>query len=452
MKSRTWQQTLVGSTGLTLAACWFTAGRLGAEERVFDNNFAEVAATTFFQRHDRWPTSIVEMASLAIEGPVALRRPALFKPEDYRSMGFEVLPDGSLRLTLTAPSGRSETHICEKPPTDADRVIGEQGYLIIHDGSSFYYLARDGTFISGPLNSWCGRVIEGTYQSTSPMSFEAFGTMIYLNRPSRRIWYDMGFEINSVRRDGEPFDANNFAPLRRREDGAERVFPANPVCHRAYFVFNRLIPVAESTNAVAAVVEGMRGISMQQPAMAQNQSTPQSRQRDRVYAMLMAFGTNAVPAVAAALTDPDVGMRRNAALVLIDLNAPWSRKARVDTTAALPALIRAMDDPDAHVRAWAAHAIEPMGPAGAPAVPALIRLLSDPDEGPRNDSAIALRAIGAAAKSALPALRRNLEDPMKDPRNFARRAIEAIEADIVREEAPGGNPSRGKDRNKPEGP
>ncbi|MCC6353751.1 MAG: HEAT repeat domain-containing protein [Verrucomicrobiae bacterium] len=187
---------------------------------------------------------------------------------------------------------------------------------------------------------------------------------------------------------------------------------------------------------VAAVVEEMRGISMQQPAMAQNQSTPESRRSDRIDAMLRAFGTKAVPAVAAALADPDVGMRRNAALVLIDLNAPWSRKPRVDTTGAIPALIRAMDDPDAHVRAWAAHAIEPMGPAGAPAVPALIRLLSDPDEGPRNDSAIALRAIGAAAKSALPALRRNLEDPMKDPRNFARRAIEAIEADIVREKAP----------------
>lgn len=203
---------------------------------------------------------------------------------------------------------------------------------------------------------------------------------------------------------------------------------------------------------VAAVVEEMRGISMQEPAMAQNQSTPESRRRDRIYAMLRAFGTNAVPAVAAALSDPDVGMRRNAALVLIDLNAPWSRKPRVDTTAAIPALIRAMEDPDAHVRAWAAHAIQPMGPAGAPAVPALIRLLSDPDEGPRNDSAIALRAIGAPAKSALPALRRNLEDPMKDPRHFARMAIEAIEADIVRGKAPGGNPSRGGDQNRPEGP
>ena len=89
MKSRTWQQFLGGSSGLALAACWLSTGRLGAGERGFDNNFAEVAVTTFFQRHDRWPTSIVEIASLAIEGPVALRRPALFKPEDYQAIGLE---------------------------------------------------------------------------------------------------------------------------------------------------------------------------------------------------------------------------------------------------------------------------------------------------------------------------------------------------------------------------
>lgn len=79
--------------------------------------------------------------------------------------------------------------------------------------------------------------------------------------------------------------------------------------------------MAASTNSVAAVVEEMRGVSMQQPAMYQT-PTPDSRRRERIYAMLRSFGTNAVPAVAAALTDPDVGMRRNAALVLIDLNAP----------------------------------------------------------------------------------------------------------------------------------
>lgn len=446
MKSPTRQRILTAIGGLVLAACW-----LVAEERAFDNNFAEVAAWVFFQRNERWPTNIVELADMD-RGPLVVPRyPSSFRPEDYRSMGFEVLPDGRLRLTLTAHSGKSETRVCEKPPTEATRIIEEQGYLIVHDGSSFYYLARDGTFVSGPLNSWCGRAIQGTYRSVAPMFFDAFGTMAYFNGPSRHMWCEMSFEINSVKRDGESFDPKNLGFFYRNEDGSTREFPTNPVCHKAYFAFDRLIPVAASTNSVAAVVEEMRGVPMQQPAMYQ-QPTPDSRRRECIYAMLRSFGTNAVPALAAALTDPDVGMRRNAALVLIDLNAPWSRKPRVDTTAAIPALIRAMEDPDAHVRAWAAHAIQPMGPAGAPAVPALIRLLSDPDEGPRNNSAIALRAIGAAAKSALPALRRNLEDPMKDPRDFARRAIEAIEADIAREKAPGGNASRGEDQNKPEGP
>ena len=73
MKSWTWQQTLVGSTGLALAACCLDAGRLAAGERVFDNNFAEVAAWVFFQRNERWPTNIVELAGMD-RGPLVVPR------------------------------------------------------------------------------------------------------------------------------------------------------------------------------------------------------------------------------------------------------------------------------------------------------------------------------------------------------------------------------------------
>ena len=37
-------------------------------------------------------------------------------------------------------------------------------------------------------------------------------------------------------------------------------------------------------------------------------------------------------------------------------------------------LIESTKDPDSHVRAWAAHAIAEMGPAGEPAIPALLTL------------------------------------------------------------------------------
>ena len=193
---------------------------------------------------------------------------------------------------------------------------------------------------------------------------------------------------------------------------------------------NTLPPTTgESANALA---EQMRGISMQVPGCHEI-STSATCLRDHIYERLRNLGTNSVLPLSSALNDPDVQMRRNAALVLIGLNAPWIDEPRVDTRSALPALINAMSDADSSVRAWAAHAIGPMGPSGAPAVPTLIHLLSDPDEGPRNTSAIALREIGAPAISALPALRGNLNDPNVDPRKFAQMAITAIEEAVLKE-------------------
>ena len=189
------------------------------------------------------------------------------------------------------------------------------------------------------------------------------------------------------------------------------------------------------TDSADVLVEQMRGISMQLPG-GPNRPTLESRRRDRIYEGFKGFGTKSVPPLASALADPSVEMRRNAALVLTFLNAPWGMKPRVDTTEAIPALIQAMGDSDPKVRAWAAHAIASMGASGAPAVPALIKLLADPHEGPRNNSAMALREIGALAEPALPALRKNLQDPKENPRRFARSAITAIEAAVKRAEPP----------------
>ena len=48
---------------------------------------------------------------------------------------------------------------CKKPPIMAQEVIRQEGYLIVQDGSSFYYFDCEKTFISGPLNGWQGRTI-----------------------------------------------------------------------------------------------------------------------------------------------------------------------------------------------------------------------------------------------------------------------------------------------------
>jgi HEAT repeats len=174
-------------------------------------------------------------------------------------------------------------------------------------------------------------------------------------------------------------------------------------------------------------VEQMRGTSMTlQPA-----GRPGERElrRREVTQRLHDLGATAIHALLQALRDPDVQMRRNAALMLINLGGGYSPEATppLDIRTALPSLIQSTKDPDSHVRAWAAHAIAEMGPAGEPAIPALLILLRDSEEGPRNNSCLALGRIGPAAAGALPSLRDALNDPSGDTRRFAEKAIDRIE-------------------------
>ena len=75
---------------------------------------------------------------------------------------------------------------------------------------------------------------------------------------------------------------------------------------------------------------------------------------------------------------------------------------------AVPALIAALRDPDAPVRLQAARALSRIGPEAAPAVPALTAALSDHDVLVRRNAARALGQIGPAAKHAVPELIRAL--------------------------------------------
>ncbi len=190
-----------------------------------------------------------------------------------------------------------------------------------------------------------------------------------------------------------------------------------------------LRPAAATTDA-SQVVEQMRGFSMQLSAGAPSDGKidPVQRRRIEIIKSLHRLGGVALPALTRALSDPDVQMRRNAALALINLGGGYVAEAqpRLDIREAMPALIRATEDADADVRAWAAHALAEMGPGAEPAIPALIRLLSDKEEGPRNTSCIALGRIGPAAREALPALQEALHDPSRDVRWFAQQAIEKI--------------------------
>ena len=79
--------------------------------------------------------------------------------------------------------------------------------------------------------------------------------------------------------------------------------------------------------------------------------------------------SDAVPALGAALQDPDSRVRHKAAVTLSYIGR--------EAEAAVPNLIEALSDEDDFVREWAAHALGAIGPATADAVPALTEALLD---------------------------------------------------------------------------
>ena len=155
------------------------------------------------------------------------------------------------------------------------------------------------------------------------------------------------------------------------------------------------------------------------------------RRRRSIYEELLDWGARSVPSLVAGLNDPDVRLRRNAAIAFDVLAGGWwpfeCGSARVDIRPALPALVAAFEDSDPNVRAWAAQAVGGIGTNAADAVPALTQLLKNGEEGSRNSACIALARIGPGAKAALPALRAALSDERQDVRRFAARAIQRIE-------------------------
>jgi hypothetical protein len=158
-----------------------------------------------------------------------------------------------------------------------------------------------------------------------------------------------------------------------------------------------------SPSGAAAVVEQLRTLPLPRMRVTgRYESSPGERRtlpaleirRQRIYDELHVLGPRAVPALARALRDPDVGMRRNVAVALDVLAGGWwsfaSGVARLDLRPALPALIGALSDPDATVRAWTAEDIGDMGREGRPALAALRGRLSDPSPAVR---ALARQAI-----------------------------------------------------------
>lgn len=177
-------------------------------------------------------------------------------------------------------------------------------------------------------------------------------------------------------------------------------------------------------DAAFETVEKMRGFSMP----FKMGDIDNNIRREEIMAEFHRIGKEAIPALAGALKDPDVQMRRNATFVLMFLPyVDWKGKRSVDLRAAIPSLISATKDTDKEVRMGATNVLGEIGPDAKEAVPAITRLLKDSEPGQRCASAIALGQIGAAAKTALPALRETLNDPEDSVRGSSKRAIDLIE-------------------------
>ena len=169
-------------------------------------------------------------------------------------------------------------------------------------------------------------------------------------------------------------------------------------------------------------------------------------------------GRAAVPALTAALRDPDPGVRWHAAAALMQLegqgreavpallvamndevwevrNASGRALEEVVTPADAPVLAAALGDDSSETRYHAARALARLGPGAAAALPALVAALRDPDWEVRMEASWALAASGPRARPALAALVANLADAEPQVRASAAWTIAAVGADAAAVEA-----------------
>jgi HEAT repeat protein len=156
--------------------------------------------------------------------------------------------------------------------------------------------------------------------------------------------------------------------------------------------------------------------------------SPDAEKSGRARLELIRLGEPAVPAVVGMLRSGTPAERIAAANTLWGMG-PRARAAAGDLAAAL-------GDPDAGLRVSAAMALENMGPAAEPAVPSLAKAVRDRDTRVRQAAVKALAAIGPAAKPALPALTRALRRGSWPEAEEAVRRIRGLEPGAVIELGP----------------
>ncbi len=130
-------------------------------------------------------------------------------------------------------------------------------------------------------------------------------------------------------------------------------------------------------------------------------------------------GTDSIPALKAALADPEFAVRFAAGKSLVNVG-PRGSAANVDT---VPVLVEGLQQKAEAVRFEASQTLLSVGPTAKTAVPALKLLLDDPAPGVRFEAALALVGIDSKdAAGAVPALTEGL----KTSDSHATRAAKAL--------------------------
>lgn len=136
------------------------------------------------------------------------------------------------------------------------------------------------------------------------------------------------------------------------------------------------------------------------------------------------MGREAFPPLRDALTSDDPIVRREALRSIGKLKD----RAPLDLGVVLPLLVDGMNDPDASVRAVGATYLGIIHEGAEEAVPSLAVGLVDPDAEVRRASASALGSFGSAAAPALPALRKASTDSNEDVAREAGRSIVKLQS------------------------
>ena len=153
-----------------------------------------------------------------------------------------------------------------------------------------------------------------------------------------------------------------------------------------------------------------------------------SNQVQRPLVALTYLGTNAIPAMIAALTNNNLNNRSVVTEAFFGLGPA--------AYPALPVLLECMNDSDPAVRMGCCNALGRMRANPVRVIPPLMQAVSDPHPDVRYRALVALSCYGTNARPAAPAVLKALNDPVANVHNWATNTLRLIAPEMLRQADP----------------